>query len=110
MTFEQGAGKILIALSVPGSLAIAGWLHNDMSSLPTAIDNPSQVLAGISRQVADLDGAVRAHNTSTDASIDRLNGSDKTNTAAIATAQAELEDMRRERPEHENYTPVEPSQ
>lgn len=108
MTLEQAAGKILLAAMIPGGLAVAGWLHNDMSSLHAAIDEHSKSLAGISWQMTDLTIAVRDHNTATDTALNKLLDDDQKHTAAIAMAQAQLEDIHRSSPrvEQQNFTPV----
>lgn len=108
MTLEQAAGKILLAAMIPGGLAIAGWLHNDISSIHATINEHSKMLEGISWQMKDLTTAVRDHNTATDAALNKLLDDDQKHTAAIATAQAELEDLHRAPPrvEQQNFTPV----
>ena len=106
---KQIVGNTLLTAAIPVSIAIAGWLHNDISSIHAAIDDHTNKLGTISQNIVDLTIAIRDHNTATDASINELRDDDKAHTKAIATAEAELEDLRREPPRVEpwqRFTPV----
>jgi hypothetical protein len=106
---KQIVGNTLLTAAIPVSIAIAGWLHNDISSIHAAIDDHTNKLGTISQNIVDLTIAIRDHNTATDASINELRDDDKAHTKAIATAEAELEDLRREPPRAEpwqRFTPV----
>jgi hypothetical protein len=106
---KQIVGNTLLTAAIPVSIAIASWLHSDISSIHTAINANANMTGQILQRVDDLTTAVREHNTTTDAAINELRVDDKARTAAIATAEAELEDLRREPPRVEpwqRFTPV----
>lgn len=109
MWVKQVVGNALLTAAIPVSIAIAGWLHSDISSLLAAINGHSQSLSGITQKIDDLTTAVRDHNHDTDAALNKLLDDDQKHTAAIATAEAELEDLRREAPRIErDFVPAAP--
>lgn len=109
MSLRQIIGNVLLTAAIPVSISIAGWLHNDISSMHAAINDHTNKLGTISQNIVDLTVAIRDHNTSTDETLNELRDDDKAHTAAIASAQAQLEDLRREPPRIEREM-IEPSQ
>lgn len=95
---EGMAGKALLASALALILAGVGFLHNEFSSLHAEVGEHSGKLATISQNIVDLTSAIRDHNTTTDAALNKLFDDDQKHAAAIATAEAELEDIRREPP------------
>lgn len=109
-TVEGMVGKALLASALTLIMAGVGFVHNEFSGLHEDISKHSSQLATISQQMGDLIVAVKDHDTTVDAALNKLSTDDQANALAIGRAQAQIEAMRSDPPRIEReFIPAPPT-